>query len=234
VLRCEIAGKPDPTTGYLCDIKLIDDVLRSIITRRLIPKFDSHPTAEAMIRTVHRELISQWEFDQSLVSVSLALSPFLCYTIKEKSAEGDSGMTSSSSHVIQLTQQFEFSAAHRLHCDRLTDDENRRLFGKCNNPAGHGHNYVFDVTVSNEVDSDRGQVIAMDNFESVVKRLVVDRLDHRHLNHDVEYFATINPSVENIAKAIYLWLDGQFGAAKLERIKVFETPKTWAEYSGGA
>lgn len=232
VLRCVVTGRPDPTTGYLCDIKLIDGLMRSIITRRLIPKIESHPTAEAMIRTVHRELIAQWEFEQELAAVSLALSPYLCYTIEEKSDQGTSDMTSSSAHNVQLTQQFEFSAAHRLHCDGLTEDENNRLFGKCNNPAGHGHNYVFDVTVSNDVDSDRGQVIAIENFESVVKRLVVDRLDHKHLNHDVEYFRTVNPSVENIAMAIYHWLDGQFGSAKLERIKVFETPKTWAEFSG--
>lgn len=232
VLRCVVEDKPDPRSGYLCDVKLIDDLLRSIITRRLIPKFNGHQTAEALIRTVYRESIAQWESGPRIVSVSLALSPFLGYTIEEKSEQGTSDMNASASHTIQLTQQFEFSAAHRLHCDNLTDEENKRLFGKCNNLAGHGHNYVFEVSVSNEVDSDSGQVIALENFESTVKRLVVDRLDHKHLNHDIEYFAKINPSVENIAVAIYNWLNGQFGAAKLDRIKVFETPKTWAEFSG--
>ena len=134
--------------------------------------------------------------------------------------------------VVELTEQFEFSAAHRLHCDELSEDENRELFGKCNNPAGHGHNYVIEVTVSKAVDSDRGQVIAISEFESIVKRLIVDRLDHKHLNLDVEYFKEVNPSVENIVIAIYGWLDGQFGSAKLEKVKVFETPKTWAQYSG--
>lgn len=142
-------------------------------------------------------------------------------------------MSPPASPAIQLTQQFEFSAAHRLHCEQLSVEENRRIFGKCNNPAGHGHNYVFEVTVSGNANSGRGQIIPLEQFESTVKRLVVDRLDHKHLNEDVAYFETINPSVENIVVAIYQWLDGQFGDAKLERVKVFETPKTSAEYSGG-
>ena len=134
--------------------------------------------------------------------------------------------------IVELTEQFEFSAAHRLHCNEMSEEENREVFGKCNNPAGHGHNYVIEVTVSRAVDSDRGQVIAIHDFESIVKRLIIDRLDHKHLNLDVEYFKEVNPSVENIAIAIYSWLQGQFGSAKLEKVKVFETPKTWAEYSG--
>ena len=233
VLRCIVEGAPDPQTGYLCDITVIDRLLRRIITHRLIPEFNGQKTAEEMIRTVYRETLAEFESPARIVSVSLALSPFLSYTIEEKSPQAGSDMNSTVSLPIQLTQQFEFSAAHRLHCENLSEAENQQLFGKCNNPAGHGHNYVFEVTVSSEVDSERGQVIAIDHLESTVKRLVVDRLDHKNLNCDVEYFASVNPSVENIAMAIYNWLDGQFGPAKLERIKVYETPKTWAEFAGG-
>ena len=232
VLRCVVAGQPDPATGYLCDIQLIDERLRSIVTHQLVPNFDGHQTAEELIQTVHREMTQRWDLPHNVVSLCLALSPYLCYSIEQTSDYGATDMNSSASNIIQLTQQFEFSAAHRLHCEHLTDDENKQLFGKCNNPAGHGHNYVFEVTVSNQVDSSRGQVIELHEFESIVKRLIVDRLDHKHLNHDVEYFVSTNPSVENITRAIFQWLDGQFGAAKLERIKVFETPKTWAECSG--
>lgn len=224
VLRCEIEGEVDQSTGYLCNIKVVDELLRSIVTRRLIPKFDGSQSAESMIRTVFRELVAQWEHATNIVAVSLALSPFQSYSIV---CEDDMHPS-----AIQLTQQFEFSAAHRLHCNELSDEENRELFGKCNNPNGHGHNYVVEVTISREIDSDRGQVIAMHEFESTVKRLIVDRLDHQHLNEDVEHFKNLNPSVENIGIAIYQWLEGQFGSAELEKIKVFETPKTWAEYSG--
>ena len=137
---------------------------------------------------------------------------------------------------IQLTQQFEFSAAHRLHCKELSDKENREQFGKCNNLEGHGHNYVVEVTLARDMDSDHdsdeSQVIALENFESTVKRLVLDRLDHKHLNRDIEYFTELNPTVENIAIAIFEWLKDQFEGARLENVKVYETPKTWAEFSG--
>ena len=129
--------------------------------------------------------------------------------------------------MVCLTQQFEFSAAHRLHCPELSDDENRKLFGKCNNPDGHGHNYVVEITI----ERDSAEQIDLPQFESTVKKLVIDRLDHKHLNKNVDYFSQINPSVENIAIAIWTWLDGQFDAATLSNVRVYETPKTWADYS---
>ena len=134
--------------------------------------------------------------------------------------------------MICLTQQFEFSAAHRLHCPELSEDENRKLFGKCNNPDGHGHNYVIEIAIQREPDERHAEVIGLQQFESTVKKLVIDRLDHKHLNKNVEYFSRINPSVENIAMAIWTWLDGQFGDAKLANVRVYETPKTWADYGG--
>ena len=231
VLQCLIEGEIDPRTGYLCNITVIDKLLRSIVTRNLIPRYHqtfSQPSeiqsAESILRLAFAELNAQWTHSATIVSLNLAISPYISYSIAR---EKNMNQT-----VVELTEQFEFSAAHRLHCNDLSDEENREVFGKCNNPAGHGHNYVIEVTVSKAVDSDRGQVIAISEFEAIVKRLVVDRLDHKHLNLDEDYFKDVNPSVENIAIAIYGWLDGQFGSAKLENVKVFETPKTWAQYSG--
>ena len=134
--------------------------------------------------------------------------------------------------MVQLTQQFEFSAAHRLHCEELSDEENRNLFGKCNNAEGHGHNYVIEVTVGDRIDSDSGTVVSLHSFESTVKRLIIDRLDHKHLNRDVDYFRSTIPTVENIAIAIWDWLKGQIEGAELSSVRVYETPKTWAEYRG--
>ena len=231
VLRCVIEGEIDQQTGYLCNITIIDQLLRSIVTRSLIPRYcqvngqpNENQSAESILRLAFAELSAQWSHAARIVSLSLAISPYINYSIAR---EKNMNQT-----VVELTEQFEFSAAHRLHCNELSDEENREVFGKCNNPAGHGHNYVIEVTVSKAVDSDRGQVIAISEFESIVKRLVVDRLDHKHLNLDVDYFKNVNPSVENIAIAIYGWLDGQLGSAKLEKVKVFETPKTWAQYAG--
>ncbi len=229
-LRCEISGTPDRQSGYLCNIKELDDLLRSIVVNKLIPENSGQQTAERLLTTVFEEFKSHWKLPPHLVSLTLSLSSQLAYSIKT----GVSEITNQKRNEMRLTQQFEFSAAHRLHCDELSATENVALFGKCNNPEGHGHNYVVEVTVARDLKSigESGVVIGLEEFEATVKKLVVDRLDHKHLNADVEYFATVNPSVENIAIALFDWLDGQFGAARLENVRVYETPKTWAEYAG--
>ena len=126
-----------------------------------------------------------------------------------------------------LTHQFEFSAAHRLHCDHLSDEQNQQLFSKCNNPAGHGHNYVVEVSILQ--DADEALRVSLAKVAETVKTLVIDKLDHKHLNVDIDHFTKVNPTVENISTAIFSWLDGRFDAAQLQTVKVFETPKTWAE-----
>lgn len=265
-LQVIVSGEPDSSTGYLCNIKIIDDLLRNIVTKKLIPNYDGTQTAEQLIRVVVDEVHRGWndavvsDLDRNGRSyegqtlpvvdlVCLHVTPFLRYTIGcnppsprsdslsatetiEPNESPDGFSNRSSATMIELTQQFEFSAAHRLHCHDLSDAANRQLFGKCNNPEGHGHNYVVEVSVAAQVDSDQGQVVSLDQFEAKVKELVIDRLDHKHLNRDVDYFSKVNPSVENIAVAIFGWLNGQFGSTQLTRVKVFETPKTWAEFSG--
>jgi 6-pyruvoyltetrahydropterin/6-carboxytetrahydropterin synthase len=243
-LRCVVAGEPDARSGYLCNIKLIDKMLRGIVINQLLPQFEERQpgkhqlgkrqldqpgdtlTGEAIIRTVFDQSalsVEQGTLGEAanLVALTLEFSPFLEFTITAKEPE-----------MVQLTQQFEFSAAHRLNCEELSSEENRQLFGKCNNPAGHGHNYVIEVTVGREVASDENSVIDIHRMESTVKRLVIDPLDHKHLNEDVDYFKDVNPTVENIAIAIHGWLDGKFDSARLQKVRVFETPKTWAEYAG--
>ena len=219
-LRAEIAGEPDSVTGYVCNITVLDRLLREVVTESLIPKFGNLATSGAtIIKTAFDEVQKRWQLPDALIRIELSLSPYLRYTVN-----------SGNSNMIEMTQQFEFSAAHRLHCDSLTEKENRETFGKCNNPNGHGHNYVVDVTVGSEVDA-RDVVTNLHDFETTVKKEIIDRLDHKHLNRDVDYFADVNPSVENIAIAIYRWLEKKLDV-ELVAIKVFETPKTWAEYRG--
>ncbi|MBI4579727.1 MAG: 6-carboxytetrahydropterin synthase [Planctomycetes bacterium] len=134
--------------------------------------------------------------------------------------------------MLSVTQTFEFAAAHRLHCATMTDEENRAYFGKCNNPNGHGHNYVLEVTVAGAGDAPSPCVLPAARFEQIVKQRVLDRFDHKHLNQDCPEFRELNPSVENIARTIWGLLDGQFAPARLARVRVWETAKTYAEYSG--
>lgn len=223
-LRASVAGEPDPVTGYLCNIALIDDLLR----RHAIPYAAAQlrrrgwrMSAEQLLAALWRRLRDRKPGGARLVRLELLATPYLKYAIDREKPE-----------MVQLTQQFEFSAAHRLHCARLSDDENRRTFGKCNNPNGHGHNYVLEVTVAAEPDAKTGAVLPLPLFEQIVKERVIDALDHKHLNEDTAEFAVLNPSVENIARVIWGMLEDQVTPARLANVRVFETPKTWAEYSG--
>ncbi len=126
--------------------------------------------------------------------------------------------------MIRLSQKFEFSASHRLHEASLSDEENRACFGKCNNPAGHGHNYEVQVVVR-RAESDLSRLV---DLERAVKP-VIDRFDHRHLNLEIAEFRSLNPTVENIAKIIFGLLKPQ--VAHLAAVTVWETPKTWCEYT---
>lgn len=134
--------------------------------------------------------------------------------------------------MVRLSQKFEFSAAHRLHNPALTDNQNQDLFGKCNNPHGHGHNYELEVTLVGKPD-DHGLLIPIDQLERIVQEHVIDHLDHRHLNQEVPEFQSRIPSVENIAQVIYqrLELPLKFPNAHLAAVTVWETPKTSATYS---
>ncbi len=216
-LQSIVQGHANKQTGYICNIKELDDMLRSAIAQSSIFEVASTLTAETLVRLIYEHCQNCWKSDTKIVRQSLHVTPYLSYHIESREPS-----------MTHLTQQFEFSASHRLHCNDLSEDENRAVFGKCNNPAGHGHNYIFEVTVAGDVN-DFGQIIELHQFEAIVKKLVVDRLDHKHLNSDVEYFVDVNPSVENITNAIWHWLDGELPDVTLQSVKVFETPKTWAE-----
>ncbi len=130
--------------------------------------------------------------------------------------------------TVLLTAQIECAAAHRLHARELDADANRALFGKCNNPNGHGHNYRVEATVAVSLgDSSR---MGMAQLARLLSEHVERRIDHRHLNLDVPEFADTIPSVEHIAAACRAWLEGPARAAggRLVRVTVWETEKTSA------
>ena len=133
--------------------------------------------------------------------------------------------------MVRVTEQFEFSASHRLHCAELSDEENRKLFGKCNNPRGHGHNYVIEVTVEGQGD-ETGRLTSLTELEEVVNKRLIDRFDHKHLNEDTEEFRSLNPTVENIAQVAWNLLVDGLSSVRLANVRVYVTPKTWADYAG--
>jgi len=136
--------------------------------------------------------------------------------------------------MVRVTQSFEFAASHRLYCEGLSDDENRRIFGPCSNPHGHGHNYVLEVTVVGPPGGPEGSVLDLGNVDHVVHQRVIQSFDHRNLNVECPEFASLNPSVENIAQVIWQRLNGAFERCRLAGVRVWETSRTYAEYTGDA
>ncbi len=131
-----------------------------------------------------------------------------------------------------LHRRYSFSAAHRLHNEALSDDENQRLYGKCNNRYGHGHNYVLEVTVSGEVDPRTGMICDLSELDAAVEREVMARFDHENLNMVPEFSGKV-PTSEALIQVIFDKLQGSFAAARLERVRLEETSQNSFEYAGG-
>ena len=138
--------------------------------------------------------------------------------------------------TVTVTRRLRFNAAHRVHNPALTDEENIALFGKCNNPNWHGHNYVLEVSVTGEVDERTGYVIDLAALRDVVTREVIEKLDHRNLNVDVDFMRGINPTSENIVvacwHAIEPLLAGGDRARRLTRLRLWETENNYVEFEG--
>ena len=134
--------------------------------------------------------------------------------------------------MILLTRKAEFSASHYYWNDGWSEEENRRVFGKCANRNGHGHNYTLEVTVAGEVDPVTGFVVDLKQLKDVMEREVLSAYDHRHLNLEVPEFRSANPTTENIAVAIWRRLEGKVPGARLRRVRVYEMPDLFAEYLG--
>ena len=130
---------------------------------------------------------------------------------------------------LTLHRRYAFAASHRLHSPQLSEDENWRAYGKCNNPYGHGHNYVVEVAVSGPVDPETGMIANLADLDSYVQREVLDAFDHAYLNEQVPAFQKIVPTTENVCREIFRRLE-RFPAARLERIRIQETSLNNFEY----
>ncbi len=132
---------------------------------------------------------------------------------------------------IELGRRYRFAASHRLHSEKLSAEENSRVYGKCNNPHGHGHNYVVEISVSGTVDPATGMIANLTDLDAFVEREVIEAFDHRSLNEEVPIFREQVPTTENVCIEIYKRLK-HFPKAKLERVRVEETGNNAFEYAG--
>jgi 6-pyruvoyltetrahydropterin/6-carboxytetrahydropterin synthase len=134
--------------------------------------------------------------------------------------------------TIYLTRRETFCAAHRLHSQELSDEENRNIFGKCNYDNGHGHNYVIEVTVRGRINPQTGMLINLVELKEIILRRICDVVDHRNLNLDIPEFMHLNPTAENMAVVFWKWLAEELSQDLLYEIKLYETGNNWVVYKG--
>lgn len=245
-LVVEVVGKPSLATGYLINIKDIDRVVRDACVPIVV-----HAEREGG-RDAAGLLAEMWAALAASLSVRLCglrwrLTPYLSVERIESDTAGEERTMGSS---VILRQQFDLAAAHRLHSRTLSEEENRRLFGKCNNPNGHGHNYRVEAAfaLAGGDGNGRRESVNAGELERLVQEAIIERYDHKHLNLDCPEFdearGGVNPSVEHIARVFFERLAPRVdawgargggaprGAISLRSVTVWETDRTSATYPG--
>jgi 6-pyruvoyltetrahydropterin/6-carboxytetrahydropterin synthase len=226
-IRVTVRGPVEPASGMVINIKTIDRLMRERIEEPLdhhhysreVEYFHNRwPTLETLVPFVWIEMERNLS-DCELVEVQV----FENEDFYGEYRGGD---------MVYLTRLYRFAAAHRLHSPRLSEEENREVFGKCNNPHGHGHNYTLEVTVAGTPDPRTDCLLDIGAMDTTLETVILDRFDHVHLNLDTKEFADINPSSENIVKVFWGLLEGRFGPAELHRLRLWETSKSYFDYYG--
>jgi 6-pyruvoyltetrahydropterin/6-carboxytetrahydropterin synthase len=225
-LSVEVTGPVDPATGFVINVSEIDGNVREfavpIFAGRIKQNF--HEAKHVGLSEIVELLRSVWDrladkFGTARLSeLSLKLNPFRKIIVNSKD-----------SNMVFFCEKFEFAAMHKLWNDDFTEQHNMEVFGKCANPTGHGHNYIVEVTL--QMPSTRND-FRIGDFEKIVDNELIKSLDHKNLNADLELFKKTNPTVENIAAFAWNQLVGKFGKAKLHRVTVWETDKTYCSYEG--
>jgi 6-pyruvoyltetrahydropterin/6-carboxytetrahydropterin synthase len=134
--------------------------------------------------------------------------------------------------LVYVTRKTEFSAAHRLFNPKFSDEQNEKVFDICNNLYGHGHNYLLEVTVAGSPDKDTGYVIDLKILKKIIDEEIIRKVDHKHLNFDVDFLKDIIPTAENIAMKFWEILYPKIKNGKLYSIKLYESDKNFVEYKG--
>ncbi len=226
-LCVKLTGAVEPTTGFVTNVLDIDEQVRKYV----VPIFSDRIRDDfgggrhiglleitELLKSARGQLADK--FGAAKVSeLSLALNPFRKVTVDCEDSE-----------MIYFSEKFEFAATHKLWNDDFSDKRNFEVFGKCANPAGHGHNYIAEVTVKKPVNKTE---LCIGDFERVVDEEFIKVVDHKNLNLDVPHFAKTIPSVENIAAFAWEKMVGKFGEAALHCVTIWETDKTCCSYYGG-
>jgi 6-pyruvoyltetrahydropterin/6-carboxytetrahydropterin synthase len=225
ILEVMVKGKLNKESGIVVNITDVDKVVKSFVQKELDGKFlnkentyfkTNMPTTENIVTYLWNSLDGNIENCQ-LHHIRLRENDLL-YSEKEDSS------------MVRLTRRYHFSTAHRLHSQQLSDAENLSIFGKCNNPYGHGHNYYLEVTVSGNPDPVTGMIANITDIDSIVNQEIMKKFDHKHLNLDTEEFKELNPTSENVVVVIWNLLAPKLPL--LFKVGLFETEKNYFEYFG--
>ncbi|MGA8265327.1 MAG: 6-carboxytetrahydropterin synthase [Ignavibacteriaceae bacterium] len=134
--------------------------------------------------------------------------------------------------MIYVTRRATFNAAHRVFNPNLSDEENSKIFGKCSNPNWHGHNYILEVVVAGEINPETGYLIDLKDLKEIINEYVIEKVDHKNLNLEVDFMKGIQPSAENITIQIWKQLEKKIPSGKLYSVKLYETENNYFEYRG--
>jgi len=224
-LDVTIGGRPDPITGMIINLvelkALVNEILEQFDHKHLN---EDTPYFKALIPTTENIVRVLWGLIAPRLPQGVALARLRLYEMNDLWAEYDGADEAS------FSRSYVFSAAHRLHAPGLSDAENAALYGKCNNPNGHGHNYTLEVTVGGSIDPVTGMVIDLVDLDRRVDSLL-ETLDHKHLDREVAAFGEQTSTAENIV--VYLW--GELAPrleGRLRHLKLWETKNNVFEYSG--
>lgn len=243
-LDVSVIGEIDFHTGIVINIKVLDKIVKEHVVEvfdkkfinRSVAEFENHPvTLENLTDFMVEKLRAQLPPEVTLSGLRLEATPTSFVEWHSEDPAMLPGRRRKEVGNVLMTRVYEFAASHRLHSSHLSAKDNRELFGKCNYPNGHGHNYEVEVTVSGPIDARSGRVMAPELLDEIANREVIDRYDHRHFNHDVPEFADLVPSAEIITRVIWERLEAHIPPpTRLYRVLVRETPRNIFEYYGAA
>jgi 6-pyruvoyltetrahydropterin/6-carboxytetrahydropterin synthase len=225
-LSVEVTGPVDPATGFVINVSEIDTNVREyavpIFAGRIRQNFRQAKhiglsEIVELLRSAQDQLADKLG-TAKLSELSLKLNPFRKIVVNSRDL-----------NMAFFCEKFEFAAMHKLWNDNFSEQHNMEVFGKCANPAGHGHNYIVEVML--QMPSTRND-FRIGDFERIVDNELIKLIDHKNLNADLELFNKTNPTVENIAAFAWNQLVDKFGKAKLHRVTVWETDKTYCSYEG--
>lgn len=227
VLDVAVEGGIDPVTGMIVNIKRIDDVLKDKIVHHFDQKSINDEVAYFRDRAPSLENLMAYFWD---VLSTPGTMPADCQMVSIRLEEMPTLFGELENNKMTLTRSYEFAASHRLDSPALTPEQNVELFGKCNNAAGHGHNYILEVTVEGELNPKTGMMVDLGELDRTVNEAVVDRYDHKNFNEDLPEFAGKMTTSEVIAQEIFDRLQSA-APAKLNRIRLWETARNMFEVS---